>query len=91
MKEKLKNKKGITLIALVITIIILIILAGIVINVTIGKNGIFTKTKEGTRYRAKDILKHIAEVKASINEVKTSKAICFFMKKRDIFLKNFFL
>ena len=40
----MKNK-GITLIALVITIIILIILAGIAINLTIGDNGILNKTK----------------------------------------------
>ena len=46
MKEKLKNRKGITLIALVITIIILIIIAGVVINISLGNNGIFIKTKE---------------------------------------------
>lgn len=38
----MKNK-GITLIALVITILILIILAGIVISMTVGDNGILTK------------------------------------------------
>ena len=37
---------GITLISLVITIIILIILAGIVINISIGENGIFKRAKE---------------------------------------------
>ena len=36
---------GISLISLVITIIILIILAGITINLTIGKNGIFNKAE----------------------------------------------
>ena len=42
-----KNEdNGITLVALVITIIILIILAGISINTLIGENGIITKTKE---------------------------------------------
>ena len=43
-KEKTKNK-GITLIALVITIIVLLILAGVTINLTLGENGIF-KTAE---------------------------------------------
>ena len=39
--EKTKNlKRGITLIALVITIIILLILAGITINLTVGQRGI---------------------------------------------------
>lgn len=43
---KIKNSKGITLIALVITIIVLIILAGVSINLVIGDNGIITKAKE---------------------------------------------
>ena len=41
------NMNGITLIALVITIIILLILAGIVINLTIGENGIIKKASQG--------------------------------------------
>ena len=40
MKEKLKRKKGITLIALVITIIVLLILAGVSIAMLTGDNGI---------------------------------------------------
>ena len=39
-------EKGITLVALVVTIIILIILAGISIHVTIGEDGIITKAKQ---------------------------------------------
>ena len=39
------RQKGITLIALVITIVILIILAGVAINLTVGENGIFNKAK----------------------------------------------
>ena len=42
---KKENSKGITLIALVVTIIVLIILAGISINAVIGDNGIITKSK----------------------------------------------
>lgn len=40
------NQNGITLIALVVTIIVLIILAGISINLILGENGIITKTNE---------------------------------------------
>ena len=43
--EKEINNNGITLIALVITIIVLLILAGVTINLTLGENGIF-KTAE---------------------------------------------
>ena len=47
MKKSFKNKKGITLIALVVTIIVLIILAGVSINLVLGDNGILTEAKEG--------------------------------------------
>ena len=40
MREKIKQKRGITLIALVVTIVVLIILAGISIGVLTGDNGI---------------------------------------------------
>ena len=43
MKESFKEKKGITLIALVITIIVLLILAGVSIAMLTGQNGILTQ------------------------------------------------
>lgn len=45
-KVSLKSTRGITLISLVITIIILIILAGIAINLSIGENGIFRRVQQ---------------------------------------------
>lgn len=42
---KIKRQNGITLIALVITIIVLMILAGVAINITLGENGIFNKSQ----------------------------------------------
>ena len=42
----LKKEKGITLIALVVTIVVLLILAGVSLNLVIGNNGIITKSKE---------------------------------------------
>ena len=54
-KEKMRKNKGITLIALVITIIVLLILAGVSIATLTGENGILAKaqvagkrTQEGT-------------------------------------------
>ena len=41
-----KNTKGITLIALVITIIVLIILAGVSINALVGEEGLITKAQK---------------------------------------------
>lgn len=41
----MRNQKGITLIALVITIIVLLILAGVAISLTIGNNGLFNRAQ----------------------------------------------
>ena len=48
MKTKLKNKKerGITLIALVVTIVVLLILAGVSISLVLNNNGVISKSKE---------------------------------------------
>ena len=45
IKEKIKANKGITLIALVITIIVLLILAGVSIAMLTGENGILTQAQ----------------------------------------------
>ena len=45
MKQKLEENRGITIISLVVTIIVLIILAGITINMVVGKNNIINTTK----------------------------------------------
>lgn len=45
--KKTKENKGITLVALVITIIILLLLTGITIATLCGENGLFTKVKLG--------------------------------------------
>ncbi|MDO4392651.1 MAG: type II secretion system protein [Clostridium sp.] len=42
----LRNKKGITLIALVVTIVVLLILAGVTISLLLDENGIITKSKD---------------------------------------------
>ena len=41
-----KEMKGITLVALVVTIVVLLILAGVSINLVLGDNGIITRAKE---------------------------------------------
>lgn len=67
-KEKmLQNKSGITLIALVVTIVILLILAGVAISITIGEDGIINRTKDATSKTSKaakeekDDLENLAE------------------------------
>ena len=61
LRKKLKNTKGITLIALVVTIIILLILAGVSIAMLTGNNGVLTQGK-----RAKEETE-IAEEKEAIS------------------------
>lgn len=43
--QKISKNKGITLIALIVTIIILMILAGVVVATITGNNGILNKAK----------------------------------------------
>ena len=57
MRKKLRINRGITLIALVITIIVLLILAGVSISMLTGQNGIITqaqRAKEETEKSAKE-------------------------------------
>ena len=77
MKEAIKkkektNSKGITLIALVITIIVLLILAGVTINLTLGENGIFrTAEMAGKNYTQaqEDELAGLAGFENTINNI----------------------
>ena len=51
-KQKIKSKSGITLVALVVTIVVLLILAGVSLNLVIGNDGIIRRAKEAQeRYR----------------------------------------
>jgi len=55
--ERKNDIKGITLIALVITIIILLLLAGISIGMLTGENGILTKATEAEEETKKSNIK----------------------------------
>ena len=68
----MKNQKGITLVSLVITIIVLIILAGISINILLGDNGIITKAqqaKENTILAQEEELKNLNELYSQLNYI----------------------
>ena len=70
MKGKTKQK-GVTLIALIITIIVLIILAGISINTLVGENGIIIqaqRAKEDTDKSQKEELGGLASLEQQIDE-----------------------
>lgn len=61
----MRKEKGITLIALIITIIIMLILAGVVITLTIGENGLFKTAK----YAAKNYTNAEAKELADLNNI----------------------
>ena len=70
-KQKLRKNKGITLIALVITIIVLLILAGVSIAMLTGQNGILTqaqKAKTETENAAANEAGILNDYEGKINE-----------------------
>lgn len=71
-KQEVKSNKGITLIALVITIIVLLILAGVSISMLVGENGIITqaqKAKNETERAAQKEANSINEIENMMNEM----------------------
>ena len=48
-KNKARSKRGITLIALIITVVIMLILAGVAIGAVVGGDGLFNKIEQATK------------------------------------------
>ena len=72
MQKKIKETKGITLVALIITVIILLILAGVTISLVIGKNGLIAKSKESVeKYneKAKEEQWQLEDFEAGMEEI----------------------
>ena len=70
--QKLKSNKAITLIALVVTIVVLLILAGISLNLVLGNNGLIKKSKdakEETTVADEKEKVEMAYVSAAINKL----------------------
>lgn len=68
----LKQQKGITLVALVITIVVLIILAGVAISLTLSDNGIFNRAKtarDDYQHAANEENAGFANVEAYVNSI----------------------
>lgn len=65
----IKNKKGITLIALIITIIVMLILAGVTLNSIIGDNGIIGKAKKAVGITNESAIKEEVEMAITENMV----------------------
>ena len=57
MKNYIRKNNGITLIALIVTIVVLLILAGVTINLIFSKNGIILKAREASEKTNESIIK----------------------------------
>lgn len=71
--RKTKENGGITLVALVVTIVVLLILAGVSINLVLGENGIVTKAME-SKYR---------QQVASILDVTANELSSIYLRKNE--------
>ena len=75
--EQIKSKKAITLVALVVTIVVLILLAGVSINLVIGNNGIMQKAlkaKESMEQAAKEEQEGLSALEERLNSLNTANA-----------------
>ena len=64
-----KNNKGITLVALIITIIILLILAGVTLKFTLGNDGIIEKTEQAADESNKQIATECINFKITTTQI----------------------
>ena len=71
---KTKEMKGITLVALVVTIVVLLILAGVSINLVLGNNGIIIKAKKAEEKTAEAQEKEMTESNLLEQELENSLA-----------------
>lgn len=69
MRKLFKRDKGITLISLVVTIIVLIILAGIGINLILGYNGIVKKAQTAASDTKKETAKEVMNLKITTAQI----------------------
>ena len=87
MKQKLKNERGITLVALVITIIVLLILAGVTLSMVMGDSGIFGKAnsaKEKTQLSNAEETIKLAVLENQVKSVSGDAALTNDQLKEEI-------
>lgn len=65
----LKENKGITLVALVVTIIVLLILAGVTISLVVGNNGVVTRAQEAQKEQEKAYARDIVSTALKAVEI----------------------
>ena len=76
-KEQIKSKSAITLVALVVTIVVLILLAGVSINLVMRNNGIMQKAKEAKesmKQAAKEEQEGLSALEKKLDSLNTANA-----------------
>ena len=94
--KKIEKTKGITLVALVVTIIVLLLLAGIAIASLGGENGIFAKVKQAKKANIESEMKEqltmglqkLQHHKVDMEHQFNCKNILFFLRLTSKFYKN---
>ena len=67
--KSIKEKKGITLIALAVTIVVILILAGVTIDAAFSDNGIINKAKEAANAMNNAVVNDQAELNDLLEEL----------------------
>ncbi len=67
--KSIKEKRGITLIALAVTIIVILILAGVTIDAVFSDNGIINKAKEAANAMNNAVVNDQAELNDLLEEL----------------------
>mgnify|MGYP002800560829 FL=1 len=67
--KSIKEKRGITLIALAVTIVIILILAGVTIDAVFSDNGIINKAKEAANAMKNAVVNDQAELNDLLEEL----------------------
>ena len=67
----LKNQKGITLVSLVITVVVLLILAGVAISIAVSPEGLFTRAQDAKTDWNDDVDEEKGHVENALNYLTT--------------------
>ena len=87
----MKNQKGITLIALIITILVLLILTGITLNLALGENGIIKKANNANeKYKeaANNEENKLEMLASGIEQYAYNNKVSMALNANDIFMKK---
>ena len=81
LRNKQKEEKGITLVALIITVVVMLILAGVAISAIVGGEGLFSKVREAVGIYENAQQKEEEELSNLINEIENYNTVYIYTKE----------